>query len=107
MPTIKAFVVTEKNIDGIIPAGTAVQNMRESYWSDGLTREAEFLTNTGKVLAALMLFKSLTGYDVNGMELSDPAFDHARPHLGVIKESVNNAYLNPFAVSPSVYHIDN
>ncbi len=105
--TIKSQVVTDKNINGIIPVGTAVQNMRESYWSDGLTREAEFLTNTGKVLAALMLFKSLTGYDVNGMELSDPAFDHARPHLGVIKESVNNAYLNPFAVSSSVYHIDN
>jgi hypothetical protein len=30
-------------------------------------------------------------------------FDHARPHLGVIKESVNNAYLNPYTVSPSVY----
>lgn len=105
--TIKAQVLKNQNIDGMIPAGTAVQNMRESYWSDGLTREAEFLTNTGKVLAALMLFKSLTGYDVNGMEMSDPTFDHARPHLGVIKESVNNAYLNPFAVSSSVYHIDN
>ena len=104
--TIQNFVVTETYIDGVIPVGTAVQNMRESYWSDGLTREAEFLSNTGKVLAALMLFKSLTGYDVNGMELSDSAFDHARPHQGVIKESVNNAYLTPFAVSPSVYHID-
>ena len=53
-----------------------------------------------------MLFKSLTGYDVNGMELSDAAFDHARPHLNVIKESVNNAYLNPYTVTSSVYHID-
>ena len=78
--------------------------MREAYWSDGLTRDAEYLSNTGKVLAALMLFKSLTGYDVNDLELSDPVFDHARPHLGVIKESVNNAYLNPYAVTTSVYN---
>ena len=97
-------VATNALKDSVIPVGTAVQNMREAYWSDGLTRDGEYLSNTGKVLAALMLFKSLTGYDVNGLELSDPVFDHARPHLGVIKESVNNAYLNPYAVTPSVYH---
>ena len=97
-------VATNALKDSVIPVGTAVQNMREAYWSDGLTRDAEFLSNTGKVLAALMLFKSITGYDVNDLELSDPVFDHARPHLGVIKESVNNAYLAPYAVTPSVYH---
>ena len=80
--------------------------MRESYWSDGLTRDSEFLSTTGKVLAAVMLFKSITGYDVNGLELSDPVFDHARPHLGVIKESVNNAYLKPYETTDSVYHMD-
>ena len=97
-------VATNANKDSVIPVGTAVQNMREAYWSDGLTRDAEYLSNTGKVLAALMLFKSLTAYDINDLELSDPVFDHARPHLGVIKESVNNAYLNPYAVTPSVYN---
>ena len=100
-------VATNALKDSVIPVGTAVQNMREAYWSDGLTRDAEYLSNTGKVLAALMLFKSLTGYDVNGLELSDPVFDHARPHLGVIKESVNNAYLTPYAVTPSVYNTAN
>lgn len=99
-----AEVATNALKDSVIPVGTAVQNMREAYWSDGLTRDAEYLSNTGKVLAALMLFKSLTGYDVNDLELSDPVFDHARPHLGVIKESVNNAYLNPYAVTTSVYN---
>ena len=89
--------------DSVIPVGTAVQNMRGSYWTDGLTKDGEYLSTTGKVLAALMLFKSLTAYDINDMELSDPVFDHARPHLGVIKESVNNAYLTPYAVTPSVY----
>ena len=101
--TIKEKVVPQNNIDKIIPIGTAIQNMREAYWSDGLTKDAEFLTNTGKVAAAVAMFKSLTGYDINGMELSDSVFDHARPHLGVIKESANNAYLTPFAVTPSVY----
>ncbi len=97
---------TNANNDGVLPVGTAVQNMREAYWSDGLTRDAEFLSNTGKVLAAVTLFKCITGYDINGLELSDPVFDHARPHLGVIKESANNAYLNPYATTPSVYHMD-
>ncbi len=112
---IKARVVTSSSIakeatnankDGVIPVGTAVQNMRESYWSDGLTRDSEFLSTTGKVLAAVMLFKSITGYDINNLELSDPVFDHARPHLGVIKESVNNAYLKPYETTDSVYHMD-
>ena len=97
-------VATNSLRDSVIPVGTAVQNMREAYWSDGLTRDGEYLSNTGKVLAALMLFKSLTNYDINDLELSDPVFDHARPHLGVIKESVNNAYLTPYAVTPSVYN---
>ena len=97
-------VATNALKDSVLPVGTAVQNMREAYWSDGLTRDGEYLSNTGKVLAALMLFKSLTAYDINDLELSDSVFDHARPHLGVIKESVNNAYLTPYAVTPSVYH---
>ena len=97
-------VATNALKDSVIPVGTAIQNMREAYWSDGLTRDGEYLSNTGKVVAALMLFKSLTAYDINDLELSDSVFDHARPHLGVIKESVNNAYLTPYAVTPSVYH---
>ena len=103
--TIKSLVATDKNIDGIIPVGTAIQNMREAYWSDGMTKDAEFLSNTGKVAAAVAMFKYLTGYDINGMELSDSAFDHARPHLNVIKESANNAYLHPYEVTVSVYDI--
>ena len=101
--TIKNKVLSQQKVAGMIPVGTAVQNMREAYWTDGMTHDGEFLSNTGKVMAALMMFKSLTGYDINGMELSDPVFDHARPHLVVIKESVNNAYLNPYAVTTSVY----
>ena len=97
-------VATNISSDGVIPVGTAIQNMRNAYWSDGLTRDAEYLSTTGKVIAAVTMFKSLTGYDINDMELSDPAFDHARPHMIVIKESANNAYLNPYAVTPSVYN---
>ena len=97
--TIKAQVVPQKNIDGVIPVGTAIQNMRESYWSDGMTKDAEFLSNTGKVAAAVAMFKFITGYDINGMTLSDPVFDHARTHIGVIIESANNAYLNPFEIN--------
>lgn len=101
---IQSKVITQKKLNGVIPVGTAVQNMRNAYWSDGLTKDAEYLSTTGKVLAAVAMFKSLTGYDINDMALSDPAFDHARPHMIVIKESVNNAYLNPYAVTPSVYN---
>ena len=103
---IQSKVLVQGYIDGVIPVGTAIQNMRESYWSDGLTRDAEYLTNTGKVAAAVAMFKYLTGYDINDMKMSDPVFDHARPHLNVIKESANNAYLNPYEVTPSVYDMD-
>lgn len=101
---IQSQVITQRKLNGVIPVGTAIQNMRNAYWSDGLTKDAEYLTNTGKVAAAVAIFKALTGYDINGMELSDPAFDHARPHMVVIKESANNAYLNPYEVTPSVYN---
>ena len=100
---IQSKVITNSKIKGVIPVGTAIQNLRESYWSDGLTKDAEYLSNTGKVAASVAIFKYITGYDINGMTMSDPVFDHARPHLNVIKESANNAYLNPYAVTPSVY----
>lgn len=100
---IQNKVMANKKIKGVIPVGTAIQNLRESYWTDGLTNDAEYLSNTGKVAAAVAVFKYITGYDINGMTMSDSVFDHARPHLNVIKEAANNAYLNPFAVSPSVY----
>lgn len=100
---IQTKVTANARIKGVIPVGTAIQNLRESYWSDGLTRDAEYLSNVGKVAAAVAVFKYITGYDINGMAMSDPVFDYARPHLNVIKESANNAYLTPYAVTPSVY----
>ena len=113
--TQKLFIGNEL-IDGIIPAGTVIQNLRTSYLSsatDGtgdINRDWGHLNyGVGRYAVALTFYAYLTGGDINGISYIPTKEEAALPftdpalHLDVIKEAIENALGSPFDITPSVY----
>ena len=99
-----------EEIVGVIPTGTAVQNLRTSYIGDKLTRDGYHMSySTGRYLTALTWFYTFTGYPVEYVEWY-PTHSYAglsyavNPEdLDAIHEAVTNAISNPFSVTTSSY----
>lgn len=102
--TTQQLVVGNWNIEGIIPSGTAIQNLRTSYLGDTLTRDGYHLsTDIGRYTAALVWYKELMGADITDLTVVPKKFPHVAQHLPAIKEAVNNAIENRFEVTPSTF----
>ena len=95
-------VVTNSDIDLIVPNGTAVQNARTSLIGDTLTRDGYHMSKGfGRYLTGLMLVKTVTGLDIS--EITYAPAGVSRQYRDIAVESVNNAYAQPFAVTQSAY----
>lgn len=103
--TYEAKVSTNPRITGVIPSGTAIQNTRTSFIGDTLTRDGYHLSyDIGRYTAGLTWFKSITGLSLDDVDFSPMG---VRPSIvSAIKESVNNAFSNPFEITNSTYTED-
>ena len=102
--TVQTLVVGNWNIEGIIPSGTAIQNLRTSYLGDNLTRDGYHLSlDIGRYTAALTWYKELTGADITDLTTVPRAYSYISQYLPAIKEAVNNAIEKPFEVTPSTF----
>ena len=103
--TVKEKIKTNTSIDGILPCGTAIQNLRTSYLGDTLTRDGYHLSyTTGRFAAGLTWFRTLTGLSIDELDFSNVAgLEFVAADWEMLKESVNNAYLNPYEVTQSQY----
>ena len=99
---VQEKIVTNSSFNLIIPAGTAIQNVRTSFVGDNLTRDGYHLTlDLGRYIAGLTWFKAITGLPVESVQFAP---DNVTPrHLPMIHESVNNAIANPFEITQSKY----
>ena len=99
--TTQTLVVGNWNIEGYIPSGTAIQNLRTSYLGDTLTRDGYHLSyDIGRYTAALVWYKELFGADLTDLTVVPKNYSYIASHLPAIKEAVNNALANPFEVTP-------
>ncbi|MBQ7718392.1 MAG: DUF4886 domain-containing protein [Clostridia bacterium] len=97
-------IVNNSSFDGIIPCGTAVQNMRTSSIGDNMTRDGYHMNVVyGRYLLSVMWAKMLTGSSdfasLTGIPARIGTVD--KDTLEIIIESVENAYKKPFEVTPS------
>ena len=90
--------------DKIVPAGTAVQNMRTSYMKETFTRDGKHMSSVhGRYLLGLNFLSSVYDVDLNMSPCSylpgevDPSFKN------VAYESVKNAGKNPLNCTNSAY----
>lgn len=88
------------DIEGIIPSGTAVQNLRTSYLGDALTRDGYHMSyHYGRYLTALTWFAYFTGIDIRVIDWMPEEYEFMYYAIDVIREAVNNAIANPLSIT--------
>ncbi len=100
--TVKETVLTTEGIDGFIPSGTAVQNLRTSYLGDKITRDGYHLKyDIGRYLAGLTWFAKLTGLSASELTKTPTLFyRELYVNTPALAEAADNAAAEPFAVTP-------
>ena len=100
---LRAKVAVSEEIEGVIPSGTAIQNLRTSFMGDNLTRDGYHLSNNiGRLTASLTWAKAITGKDIDTLTYVPAGFRWEEEYLPAIKEAVNNAVAKPVAITAAV-----
>ena len=98
--TTQEVMVDNPRIDGIIPTGTAIQNLRGSYIGESVCRDGYHLNDTyGRYTAALTLYAMFTGSDLSEITWVPDNRMYLMRDFGAIHESVLDALAKPFEVS--------
>ena len=93
----KNKIVNNPDFVGIIPSGTAIQNLRTSGLGDTLTADGYHLKDTyGDYTAALTWFCMFSGRPATSMSYRPATISD---YFDEIAESVDNALKTPFAVT--------
>ena len=103
---VNSQIVPNRDIEIIIPTGTAIQNLRSSILGDNLTRDGHHLSNgVGRYTAALMFVRELTGLDISGVtwKSTSTALSANGEEKFLAIEAVNFAYDTPLKVTTSHY----
>lgn len=101
---VKTKVQTHKEIQFIIPCGTAIQNARTSAFGDNLTRDGHHMSyREGRFICALMWAKQIAGVDIDKINFKPSGYAYSADDIAIIRESVNNAFAHPFEVTESKY----
>ena len=97
-------ILTNSNIVGVIPGGTAIQNLRTSHLGDTLNRDGVHLSyDMGRYAAALTYFAFITGGDISSIDAIPSAYPQVAEHLDCIKDAVKNAIVKPYEVTDSAF----
>ena len=94
--TVQNVVLNTEGIDGVIPSGTAIQNLRGAI-GDNLTADGYHLNdNHGDYTAALTWYAALTGESLDKVTYAPNA---VTDDVFNIKRAVGRAIINPYEVS--------
>ncbi len=102
LSTVQDTVLNTDGIDGVIPTGTTVQNLRTSYLGDKLTRDGYHLKyDIGRYAAGLTWFTTLTGVPASSLTGTPAAFYRELSiHTPVLAEAADAAVAKPYEVTP-------
>lgn len=96
--TVQEEILPRKEFFTIIPAGTAIQNMRTSYLGDTLNRDGFHLTfDLGRYTAGLAIAKALTGLDISKVKFAPEGVTDKQRETAI--KAVEYAVAKPFAVT--------
>ena len=111
--TASTLVENYKGLDGVIPAGTAIQNLRTSYIGDTLTRDGYHLSYIsastapggylGRYTCSLTWAAYILGIDISDFDWYIEKYTGMKEALPAVKEAVMNAIEHPFEVTQSSY----
>lgn len=92
------MVLKNELIDFIVPAGTAIQNLRGTSVGDTVTRDGYHLNGLGQYTAGLMWVKTLTNVELD-LITYQPVGVNVGPNISLIHRAVNNAHIEPYEIS--------
>ncbi len=96
--TVQEQVLPLTAIRGVIPSGTAIQNLRTSSLGDTLTADGHHLNDTyGDYTAALTWYCTITGESAETVTYRPASIEDKWEEIAA---AVNNAVKTPFAVTP-------
>lgn len=97
---VKPLNIFEK----LIPAGTAVQNMRTTYMGDNITRDGKHMSQVhGRYLLSLNFISTVLGIDLDMSPCGYLPEDATESYKALCYESIRNARKEPLSVSQSIY----
>lgn len=101
MSCVQKYIVPNEKIDFIIPSGTAIQNARSSWLGDHLTRDGLHLTlDYGRYIVGATWFQAM-GFDLDNLKTMPSRV--RKTVIPFIKDTVNDAFTQMFAVTQSEY----
>jgi len=100
---VQNIVMQKENFVSMIPAGTAIQNARTSYFGDTMNEDTYHLSELGKLITGYTWYSCLTGKKVEAVTLPGLNFLTSDMDRILVKEAANNAVANPYSVTPSIY----
>ncbi len=101
--TVKDEILTNDKISGVIPSGTAVQNLRTSYVGDTITRDGYHMSYShGRYLTALTWF-GFFGGDIDSVTWYPAGYPETSDDMAIIKEAAKNALNAPYEITTSAY----
>jgi hypothetical protein len=96
--TVQKLILPRKEFFTVIPAGTAIQNMRTSYLGDTLNRDKFHLTfGLGRYAAGLAFVKALFDLDISNIEFEPEGVTEKERKTAV--KAVEYAVAQPFKVT--------
>ena len=97
-------IVTDNDFNGVICAGTAIQNARTSYLGDTLTSDGFHLNELGEFIAGLSWAATVTHGNFQELDVAKLPIKFSK-YLDVAIEAVVAAQANPFEVTKSRYEV--
>ena len=99
---VNELILTNSDISRVIPAGTAIQNLRTSPLGDTLTRDGHHMSyGIGRYTVALTWLAAITGYDIDQITATPETYPEVAESIDYIKEAVKGAIENPYSVMRS------
>jgi len=101
---VKTKVMSRGDIEFVIPCGTAVQNLRTSFYGDNITRDGYHMSyDVGRFVTGLMWARQITGKSIENLTYKPSGYAYSEKLLSAMKEAVQKAYENPYTVTESSY----
>lgn len=100
---VETKIITNENIDLILPVGTAIQNARSSYLDDTtISRDYCHLSHDfGTYTASLAVVQALTGISIENVSYVPSGVFGVEKNIAI--ESAKKALTNPYAITQSEY----
>ena len=100
LSTVKEVILSRGDFDGVIPVGTAIQNLRTSVYGDTVTRDGYHLSHdAGRYVAALTWAGALNGTNPKDVAWFPPKYEWTETQLAAIKEAAANALKKPYKIT--------